>query len=148
ERLDKFEHFLRELIAPRDLRMIVTEVGVVTNWSAAYTPNSGPQDAAVKVQLTDTRSKTSQRYAALLRAEFHKRQQTDKDFADLRISFDTGGMVSAALNYGATSPLEIQVIGGSQQEAYNKAREIRDLVSGVRGAADVHIRQRIDYPQK
>lgn len=147
DRLAKFEGFLREVIPPADVRMIVSEVGIANNWSAAYTPNSGPQDAVIKIQLTDTRSLTSQRYAYLLRQEFERRQQADPDFADLRVSFDTGGMVSAALNYGATSPIEIQVIGGSTQQANTKAREIRDRVKPIRGTADVRILQRFDYPQ-
>ncbi len=147
ERLAKFEGFLQEMIPADDVRMIVSEVGVANNWSAAYTPNSGPQDAVIKIQLTDTRLLTSQQYASLLRKEFERRQQIDSDFADLRISFDTGGMVSAALNYGATSPIEIQVVGGAQQDAYAKAREIRDLVTPVAGSADVRILQRFDYPQ-
>jgi multidrug efflux pump subunit AcrB len=127
--------------------MIVSEVGVANNWSAAYTPNSGPQDAVIKIQLTDTRTQSCQQYASLVRQEFERRQQTDADFADLRISFDTGGMVSSALNYGANSPIEIQVVGGAQQDAYAKAREIRDRVMPVAGAADVRIVQRFDYPQ-
>ena len=147
ERLDTFERFVKEIIPAEDIRMIVSEVGVANNWSAAYTPNSGPQDAVVKVQLTDTRALTSQEYARRLRHEFARRQQDDADFADLRISFDTGGMVSAALNYGATSPIEIQVTGGSSQDAAGKAREIRDRVRDIPGAADVRILQRFDYPQ-
>jgi multidrug efflux pump subunit AcrB len=147
ERLDRFEAFLREVIPPADLRMIVSEVGVTTNWSAAYTPNSGPQDAVIKVQLTEDRSRTAQEYASLLRRRFEDRQRTDPDFADLRLSFDTGGMVTAALNYGATSPIEIQVVGGPLEQANAKAREIRDRVKGIPGTADVRILQRFDYPQ-
>jgi multidrug efflux pump subunit AcrB len=147
ERLANFEKFLQEVIPPADVRMIVSEVGVANNWSAAYTPNSGPQDAVIKIQLTDTRTQSCQQYASLVRQEFERRQQTDADFADLRISFDTGGMVSSALNYGANSPIEIQVVGGAQQDAYAKAREIRDRVMPVAGAADVRIVQRFDYPQ-
>lgn len=146
-RVARFEDFVREHIPASDLRMIISELGVTTNWSSAYTPNSGPQDAVVKVQLTDQRALTSQQYAALLRHAFEKRQETDPDFADLRVSFDTGGMVSAALNYGATSPIEVQVVGGSLQEANQKAREIRDEVRTVAGTADVRILQRFDYPQ-
>ena len=147
ERLDKFEHFLQEVIPPEDVRMIVSEVGVANNWSAAYTPNSGPQDAVIKVQLTDARALSAQQYAERVRQEFERRQQNDPDFADLRLSFDTGGMVSAALNYGATSPIEVQVVGGGQQQALAVAREIRDRVQGIPGAADVRIQQRFDYPQ-
>jgi multidrug efflux pump subunit AcrB len=147
ERLGKFEAFLQEVIPPSDIRMIVSEVGVANNWSAAYTPNAGPQDAVIKVQLNEARSRSSQKFAQLVRQEFERRQQLDPDFADLRISFDTGGMVSAALNYGASSPIEIQLAGGAAQDAYALAREIRDRVRPVPGAADVRILQRFDYPQ-
>jgi len=147
ERLNAFEEFVREVIPAKEIRMIVSEVGVSNNWSAAYTPNSGPQDAIVKVQLHDERGHTSQEYASMLRAAFAVRQQSDPDFADLRISLDTGGIVSAALNYGATSPIDIQVSGGSLQAANAKAREIRDRVQSVPGAVDVRIFQRFDYPQ-
>jgi multidrug efflux pump subunit AcrB len=97
--------------------------------------------------LTDERAKTSQQYASELRRRFQERQATDWAFSDLRVSFDTGGMVSAALNAGATSPIEIQVIGGTIQQAYAKAREVRDRVADIPGAADVRILQRFDYPQ-
>ncbi|MBL8799330.1 MAG: efflux RND transporter permease subunit [Planctomycetia bacterium] len=147
ERVDKFERFLRQEIPPGDLRMIVSELGVTTNWSAAYTPNAGPQDAVVKIQLTDERSKTAQQFASDLRRKFQELQQHDPDFADLRINFDTGGIVSAALNYGASSPIDIQVNGGSTQAMNRKAREIRDRVATIPGAVDVRIQQRLDYPQ-
>jgi multidrug efflux pump subunit AcrB len=64
----------------------------------------------------------------------------------LEVSFDTGGMVSTALNYGANSPMEIQIEGGSQQDAYALAEEIRDRIGKVRGAADAHVVQRLDAP--
>src|SRR5262245_39802528 len=147
EYLDRFETFVRDVIPERDRKMIVSEVGTTTNWSAAYTPNSGPQDAVVKVQLTDDRSRTSQEYASLLRQRFDELRRTDRHFAALRVSFDTGGMVSAALNYGAPSPIEIQVTGGSRSEAFALARQIRDRAAAVPGAADVRILQREDYPQ-
>lgn len=147
ERVARFEQFLQGEIADDDLRMIVSELGVTTNWSAAYTPNAGPQDAVIKVQLSDDRSLTSQQYAALLRRKFEALQETDPEFSGLRINFDTGGIVSAALNYGATSPIDIQLTGGSMQAMMQNARMIRDKVARVRGTADVRIQQRIDYPQ-
>ncbi len=147
ERLDKFENFIKEVIPEEERRMLVTEVGVTTNWSAAYTPNAGPQDAVVKIQLSDHRKLTSQQYASLLRARFNELQATDAQFTDLRISFDTGGMVSAALNFGATSPIEVQVSSGNSRESMHKARELAERIRSVRGAVDVRVQQRLDYPQ-
>lgn len=147
QRLEQFEHFLREVIPPQEIRMILSEVGIANNWSSAYTPNSGPQDAAVKIQLIEERTRSSQEYASLLRKQFEARQASNSDFRDVRVAFDTGGMVSSALNYGASSPIEIQILGGNPEQAAAKAREIRDKVATVRGAADVRILQRYDYPQ-
>lgn len=147
ERLDAFENFIREMIPTHEIRMIVSELGVTANWSAAYTANSGPQDAIVKIQLTDERTHSVQEYAAIIRDEFLRRQGQNPEFADLRISFDTGGMVAAALNYGATSPLEVQIVGGSQQNALGIARDLRDKITTIAGAVDVRILQRFDYPQ-
>jgi multidrug efflux pump subunit AcrB len=147
EYLDRFEQFVREEIPASDLKMIVTEVGVTTNWSAAYTPNSGPQDGVIKVQLADERARSCQEYASHLRQRFQEKQRTDPEFAALRISFDTGGMISSALNYGASSPIEVQVSAQSMTEASEIARIIRDRASTIAGARDVRILQRFDYPQ-
>ena len=37
------------------------------DWSAAYTPNAGPMDAVIKVQLTAEREHSSQEYVTMLR---------------------------------------------------------------------------------
>src|SRR5437763_14840317 len=94
----------------------------------------------MRVQLTERRRHSAQEYASLLRKAFH----ADPRFADLRMSFDTGGMVSTALNYGVSSPIDIQIEGGSREEAYKLAQKIRREAAQVQGAADVRIAQRLD----
>jgi multidrug efflux pump subunit AcrB len=147
-RVADFEHFLEANLPPGERQMYISEMGLVPDWSAAYTPNSATWDANIKVQLTDERSKSAQEYALLLRHAFEKRQQTDPRFSDLRVSFDTGGMVSAALNYGASSPIDIQIEGGELDQGLALAQKVQDRVASIRGAADVHIKQRIDAPQR
>jgi multidrug efflux pump subunit AcrB len=144
KRIMQVERFLEEQIPPADRKMVVSELGLVPDWSAAYTPNSGSQDAAIKVQLSDERSKSAQEYAVQLRHAILE----NSAFADLRVSYDTGGMVSAALNYGASTPIDVQIEGGTLAEGLATAQKVRDLVSGVRGSADVSIRQRLDAPQR
>ncbi|MGH7224026.1 MAG: efflux RND transporter permease subunit, partial [Gemmataceae bacterium] len=111
-RVAEFEEFVKQIIPAHERDMIVSEIGLDPDWSAAYTANSGQQDAIVRVQLSEKRGKSSQEYAAELRHRFEK----SKQFADLRVSFDTGGMVSTALNNGASSPIDIQVTGGSREQ--------------------------------
>src|SRR5205085_6939738 len=97
------EKVLEEQIPPPERAMIVSEVGLNPDWSAAYTQNAGQQDALIRIQLTPERQLTAQEYAVKLRHAL----VGDPRFADLRFSFDTGGMVSAALNFGASSPIDV-----------------------------------------
>jgi multidrug efflux pump subunit AcrB len=143
-RIIEVERFLDQQIPARERTMTVAELGLVPDWSAAYSPNSGTQDAAIKIQLNDERTKSAQEYAIDLRHAI----EANPGFSDLRISFDTGGMVSAALNYGASSPLDIQVEGGSLNQALALAQKVRDRVAGIPGAADVRIQQRLDAQQR
>jgi multidrug efflux pump subunit AcrB len=142
KRVAQVERFLEENIPADEREMIVSEMGLDPDWSAAYTANSGQQDTVIRIQLSDRRRMTSQEYAVKLRHSFEE----DPRFTDLRASFDTGGMVSAALNYGASSPIDVRVEGGSHAQAMAVAREITNRVRAVPGAADVHVAQRLDAP--
>jgi multidrug efflux pump subunit AcrB len=142
ERVKTVEEFLRKNIPASEREMIVSEMGLNPDWSAAYTTNSGQQDAIIRVQLTPSRTKSAQEYAILLRKAF----QEEPAFADLRIEFDTGGMVSTALNQGSSSPIDIEIQGGTTQQLLAAARQIRALVAPIPGTADVRIQQRDDAP--
>src|SRR5207253_9454255 len=124
KRVADFEQFLESNIPANERQMYMSEMGLVPDWSAAYTPNSATWDANIKVQLTDERSKSAQEYAMLLRHAFAQKQAADPRFTDLRVSFDTGGMVSAALNYGASSPIDIQIERGELEEGLALAQKI------------------------
>lgn len=143
-RVADVEHFLEAQIPASERRMIIAELGLVPDWSAAYTPNSGSQDTVIKVQLRHKRTYSAQEYAMRLRDAFHRNPQ----FADLRVSFDTGGMISAALNYGVSSPIDVQIEGGSFEKALAVAQKVREKVAEIPGTADVRIQQRIDAPQR
>jgi multidrug efflux pump subunit AcrB len=137
------ERFLQDQIPADEREMIVSEIGLDPDWSAAYSENSGQQDAVLRVQLKDNRRFSAQEYAVRLR---HALAEDPKRFGDLHVSFDTGGMVSTALNYGASSPIDIQVEGGSSKQAESVAKTIRRRILSVRGAADVRVLQRLDAP--
>ncbi len=142
KRVGDFEEFLRARIPASERSMIVSEIGLNPDWSSAYTTNSGQQDAVIRVQLTPSRLKSAEQYASLLRAAF----QAEASFADLRASFDTGGMISTALNQGASSPIDIEIEGGTTDQLLAAARKVRGLVAPIAGAADVRIQQRNDAP--
>ncbi len=137
------EKEIQAAIPAADRQMIVTDIGVLYDWPAGYTANSGPMDATILIQLTDAgqRHTSSQHYATALR------QRLNEKFKDVSFAFNTGGMVSAALNFGLPSPINIQVEGRSMKEQNRIALELRDLLAKeIPNLVDVRVKQTIDYP--
>jgi hypothetical protein len=139
-RIIDVERIIAETIPQHELQMVVSEIGLNNDWSAAYSQNAGQQDTVIRLQLSPERTYSAQEYAILLRQAFHK----EADFSDLEFSFDTGGMVAAALNFGAASPIDIQITGGAPEQKIELAKKVQTLVRNVEGAADVRTLQRND----
>src|SRR5712692_7091069 len=139
--VNEIEAALREEIPERDRETIISNTGVLNDWPAAYTPNSGAQDAFINVQLSPARARSAQSYVAKLRADLPER------FPGIEFNYDTGGLLTAALNFGLPSPINIQVEGNDLRTSRDIAEKIKALVEAVAGTADVRIQQRLDYPQ-
>lgn len=142
-RVAEVEKFVRETIGEEDLELIISEIGLVADWSAAYTPNAGPMDAVLKVQLKEHRHHSAQEYVHQLRTGLAKKAA----YNDLEFAFDAGGMVRSAMNEGKSTPLNIRVTGKNQEKAFQIADAIRREVRRVDGVVDCRILQRLDYPQ-
>ena len=50
--VEQVENYIKETIPNEDLELVVSEIGLTADWSAAYTVNSGTMDAVLKIQLT------------------------------------------------------------------------------------------------
>lgn len=74
-------------------------------------------------------------------------QELPKKFPGAEFAFDAGGMLTAALNMGLPSPINIQVKGSNLDTSVEIARIIHSEAQKVPGAVDVRIAQRMDYPQ-
>jgi multidrug efflux pump subunit AcrB len=142
DRIKLVEAFLRKHIG-HDLELLISEIGLTADWSAAYTPNSGPQDALVKVQLTEHRAKSAQEHVSHLRKAFAK----DSRFAGLEFAFDTGGLVRGALNEGKSTPINIQLKGKDQKTLHALAEKIRNEVRRIDGVVDARVIQKLDAPE-
>ncbi len=134
------EAAIKDTVPHDELQMLISNIGVLLDWPAAYTPNAGPQDAFFEVQLTDRRSDTAHGYARRLR------QRLAAAVPEADFSFHTGGLMAAALNFGLPSPIDIQVTGNDLHVARGIAEQIRDAIASVPGAVDVRIPQHLDYP--
>jgi multidrug efflux pump subunit AcrB len=74
------------------------------------------------------------------------RKRLNKKFPDVEFAFDTGGILTAALNMGEPSPIHLQVTGYTLSTAHNIANQLVSTMEQIPGATDVRIAQRIDYP--
>ncbi|HLJ12811.1 MAG TPA: efflux RND transporter permease subunit, partial [Planctomycetaceae bacterium] len=142
EMIAQVEGFIREKIPEHDLELFMSELGVTPDWSAAYTPNAGPMDAVLKVQLTEHRQHTAQHYVDELRQGL----LADERFRQLDFAFDAGGMVRGALNEGKSTPINIRLTGKNQKKLVDLAHQLREQVTGIPGVVDARVAQRMDAP--
>jgi len=142
KRVAEVEKVIRDKVGG-DVEIIISEIGVVADWSAAYTPNAGPMDAVMKVQLKGDRQHSAQEYVRMLRNSL----ASDPHFADLEFAFDAGGMIRGAMNEGRSTPLNVRITGKNQAKTHQLAEAIRAEVNKVNGVVDSRILQRLDYPQ-
>jgi len=137
----KMESIIKKVMG-NDLSQIVSNIGVFYDLPAAYTPNSGTQDAFIKAQLIENHEKSTDSYVPILRNQFHK------EFPGVEVSFNTGGLITAALNEGKTSPIDVQVKGNKLEVLRSLAERLRDTINNIPYTRDVRVLQRIDQPTK
>ena len=134
------EEFVRKTIAERrPASCIISELGVTADWSAAYTPNAGPMDAVVKVQLTPSAQPLG---PGVRRTCSATGSPSDPRFADLEFAFDAGGMIRAAHERGQVDadqhPRHRQEPGDGPRRSPTAIRE--------RGRRDRRRGRRPDHP--
>src|SRR5258708_20339249 len=98
------ENFIRQKTGG-DLNIIISNIGVLNDWPAAYTNNSGTQDASVSVQLKEGHQQSTFDYVQLLRTGLKEK------FPGVQFIFNTDGNFPAAPNFFLPSHIYIHVTG-------------------------------------
>jgi len=138
--VEQVEHLVREVVPAKDLRILVSNVGIGPGFSSIYTPNSGPHNAFLQVGLQPHHSRSSFEYMNRVR------EKLARALPQVSAYFQTGGLVDAILNLGMPAPLDIQVAGMNLEDAHRTAVEIAQQVRALPGVSDVLVPQDIDYP--
>ena len=136
----QIEDVVRSVVPPNELGMIVDNIGITTDFSAIYTPNSAPHTGFVQVSLKESHKVGSYEYMQKVRARL------DEDLPQVSAYFQSGGLVDAVLNMGMPAPIDVQISGSSLKKSYAVASDIASQVRGLPGVSDVLIPQDIDYP--
>ena len=134
------EDIVRQIVPLNELRMVVSNIGLTTDFSAIYTPNSGPHTAFVQVSLKDEHKVGSYDYMRRVR------RKLSQELPQLSAYLQSGGLVDAVLNMGMPAPIDVQVSGNHLKSSYAVASEIASQVRSLPGVSDVLIPQDIDYP--
>ena len=136
----QIEDIVRQVVPDNELGMIVSNIGITTDFSAIYTPNSAPHTGFVQVSLKESHKIGSYDYMRQVR------ERLRQDLPEVSTYFQSGGLVDSVLNMGMPAPIDVQVSGSSLRKSYAVASQIASQVRALPGVSDVLIPQDIDYP--
>lgn len=136
----KVEDLIRQSVDPGDFNMVVSNIGIVPDFSALYTTNAGPYTATIQVSLKESHQISSFEYMDRLRREIAAK------FPDLRTFFTSGSMVDAVLNTGMPAPIDVQVSSRDLRRTYSVAQDLATRIRGLEGVGEVYVPQDMNYP--
>jgi multidrug efflux pump subunit AcrB len=136
----KIEDVVRTVIPGNELGMIVSNIGITTDFSAIYTPNSAPHTGFVQVSLKEGHKIGSYEYMRQVQSRVRE------ELPEVSAYFQSGGLVDSVLNMGMPAPIDVQVSGSSLRKSYAVATQIAAQARSLAGVSDVLIPQDIDYP--
>src|SRR5271165_1809490 len=136
----KVENLIRRIVPPRDLRMIVSNIGVVNDFSSLYTSNAGQYTATIQTALNEDHSISSLVYMVKVK------EALAAQFPDVRAFFQSGSMVDAILNSGMPAPIDVQVNTRDLGTTYNVAQELARRIRKLPGVGEIYIPQDMNYP--
>src|SRR5260370_42082517 len=112
EYVKRVEDEIRKVVAPEELRIIVSNIGVTPGFSSIYTSNSGQHTAFIQVGLKEGHKTGSYEYMNRVRG------RCGNDIPDIRTYFPSGGLGDAILNLGLTAPLVRQARGRNLERTH------------------------------
>jgi multidrug efflux pump subunit AcrB len=140
EDVKKVESIVRQEVPASELNTIVSNIGLMSDLSALFTPNSGMHTAFIEVGLQEDHRVSSFVYMARVR------KRIADELPYLRAYFQSGGLVDAVLNQGMPAPIDVQVSGMDLHAANDIAQELAEKFKKLPGVSDVYVPQDMDYP--
>jgi multidrug efflux pump subunit AcrB len=142
ERLvDSAEGRIQKIIPPDELKTVNDMIGVPVSYNLAFvaTDNTGSMDAEILIAL-NVKHKPTIGYMRAIRKDL------EENFPGCVAYFQSADIVSQVLNFGLSAPIDVQIMDNNYDRAYAMASRLRDSIKTLPGAADVTIKQVLDYP--
>jgi multidrug efflux pump subunit AcrB len=138
--VNRVENIIRKVVDPADFRMVVSNIGIVPDFSALYTTNAGPYTATIQAELNESHKTGSFEYMDRVG------RAIASQYPELRTFFSSGSMVDAILNMGAPAPIDVQVSSRDLDRAYNVAQDLAARIRELSGVGEVYLPQDMNYP--
>jgi hydrophobic/amphiphilic exporter-1 (mainly G- bacteria), HAE1 family len=136
----KIEDLIRHDVDSKDLKMILSNIGVVNDISSLYTTNAGMYMATIQVALNEGHEGSSFVYMDRVKADIAAR------FPDVRTFFQSGSMQDAILNQGQPAPIDVQVNTRDLNLTYATAQDLARRIRQLPGVDQIYIPQDMNYP--
>jgi HAE1 family hydrophobic/amphiphilic exporter-1 len=136
----RMEDLIRHDVEPKDLKMILSNIGVVNDISALYTSNAGMYMATVQVALNEGHEVSSFVYMDRVKKDMAAA------FPDVRTFFQSGSMQDAILNQGQPAPIDVQVNTRDLNLTYATAQDLARRIRRLPGVDQIYIPQDMNYP--
>jgi multidrug efflux pump subunit AcrB len=141
-RFADIEKEIRRIIPSREIATLVQNIGFpVSGINMTYnnTGTIGSQDGQIQIKLTAEHGPTAQYVAEL-------RRQLPLRFPGYTFSFLPADIISQILNFGAPSPIDIQVRSSDANAAFEHANRILARLRKIPGVVDARIQQSRNAP--
>jgi multidrug efflux pump subunit AcrB len=137
---DGVEKTIREVVGD-DLHTLNDMIGLPLFYNLAFVPtdNVGGMDGEIRVDLKPKHKPTAE-YMRKLREELPLR------FPGTSFYFMPADIVTQVLSFGVPAPIDVQIENPDLVKGQAIARQLYDEIRRIPGAADVHVRQLLDYP--
>ncbi|MGD0369156.1 MAG: efflux RND transporter permease subunit [Acidobacteriaceae bacterium] len=136
----RVEQIIREEVRPKDLDMIVSNIGVYPDLSAIFTTNASMDTAFVQTSLKEGHSIGSYEYMRRVR------DRLSREMPELTTYFQAGGLIDGVINQGLPAPIDVQVSSNNIDQAYSLAQELAAKIRTFQEVSATYIPQDVNYP--
>jgi multidrug efflux pump subunit AcrB len=138
----KVEDKIREIIPPKDLDLVVDNIGVPArsyNWAFNDGTTIAINDGVIMVSLREGHAPTAQ-YVRKLRVVVLAAFPTDMFY------FQPADMATQILDFGLTAQIDVRTVGYDRANNLRVARELRRRIAAIPGVVDAHLQQEVFAP--
>lgn len=119
----QLEAWVREVTKEDEVIAVITSAGTPSNSARMF----------VRLSLPEKRARSAEQIAQVIR------QKLNGKIPGVRTVVTPGGLSQRVLNFGAGSPVEIQLLGHDQEVGQKLADDLARVVSEVPGVVDVRV---------